>query len=276
VTYLSYTPRPPLNQFVQCLWQVIDGQAVRKERILPSGTTELVVNLHCDEVKIDSRHNSSRPMNLRGMAISGPYSGVFTIDAMQHTAIMGVHFRPGGAFALLGVPSSELTDTHLDAVDLWGDGAVRELRDRLGATTGPQERFQIMNDALSRRLRSARRQHPVVQLALRCFGPNGTGVQVREVARSVGLSHRSLITIFTREVGLSPKVFCRILRFRYLYGLAQENGKLDWAQVALACGFFDQSHLSNEFRKLSGLSPTEYLRQLQASRNVLPGHIAML
>ena len=48
-----------------------------------------------------------------------------------------------------------------------------------------------------------------------------------------------------------------------------------WAQLALECGFFDQSHLANEFRKLSGLTPTEYQRDIQEDRNLLSGHVAI-
>jgi AraC-like DNA-binding protein len=232
------------------------------------------VNLRDDEVKLDSRHNSPRPIALRGMAVSGAYSGVFTIDATQHAAMMGVHFKPGGACAVLGVPASELADTHVEAADLWGDRVVGELRGRLCAAESPRERFQIMEAALTSRLGPTRQQHPLVQFALTALGPDGAGMQVCDVAQCAGVSHRTLINIFTKQVGLPPKVYCRIRRFRSLHRLAQRSGTVDWAQLALACGFYDQSHLANEVRKLSGLTPTEYFRQLQATRNALPGHIA--
>ncbi|MPZ20179.1 MAG: helix-turn-helix domain-containing protein [Luteitalea sp.] len=273
--YLSYTPRPPLSEFVERIWLAVDGQLPRKDRILPSGTIELVVNLREDRVRIDGATDSTRARMFSGVAVSGTYSGVFIVDAMQHAAMMGVHFRPGGAFVVLGVPSGDLTDMHVDLAALWGEAAARELRERLCAAATHRERFQLLEAVLVGRLRSTVRRHPVVPFALERFGPSGLGASVREAARQAGLSHRRFITVFTAEVGLTPKLFCRVLRFQRVHALAQRTGHIDWAQMALACGYFDQSHLANEFRTLSGLSPTEYLRDVQDTLNLLRNHIAI-
>ena len=275
MVYLSYTPPAPLSQFVERLWLVSGGQLPRKERILPSGTVELVVNLCEDRVTIDSTMRRTCVTPYSGVVASGTYSGAFVIDAMQHELMMGVHFRPGGARAAFGVPASELTDSHVDLGAMGRDVAAQELRDRLCGAATHEARFQYLQHALSRLLPSASRIHPVVQFALERFGATGSGASVGDVARAAGLSHRRFLTIFTAEVGLSPKLFCRILRFRHLHALAQRTGRIDWAQIAQTCGFFDQSHLANEFRKLSGLTPTEYERDLQRSRDVLAGHVAI-
>ena len=275
VLYLSYTPRAPLNQFVERLWLVSGGQLPRKERILPSGTVELVVNLRDDRVTINRTMQSARARSFSGVVVSGTYSGAFVIDAMQHELMMGVHFRPGGAFGAFGVSAAELADAHVDLGAIWGDTAAHELRERLCGAATHEARFQRLQQTLTTQLPSRPRRHAVVQFALERFTATGLGASVRDVAREAGLSHRRFLTIFTTEVGLSPKLFCRILRFRHLHALAQRTGRIDWAQLAQACGFFDQSHLANEFRKLSGLTPTEYQRDLRHSRNVLDSHIAI-
>jgi AraC-like DNA-binding protein len=273
--YLSYTPRAPLNEFVERIWLVSGAQSPRKERILPSGTVELVVNLREDRVQIDRTAQSADARSFSGAVVSGTYSGAFIIDAMQHAAMMGVHFRPGGAFAVLGVPSSELANAHVDLAALWSEASARELRGRLCAAATHPRRFEYLEEVLVGRLPSRPRLDPVVPFALECFTPTGLGASVREVARRTGLSYRRFLTIFTAEVGLAPKLFCRIRRFQHVHALAQQTGHIDWAQLALECGFFDQSHLANEFRKLSGLTPTEYQRDIQNNRNLLSGHVAI-
>lgn len=273
--YLSYTPRAPLNQFVERLWLVSGGQLPRKERILPSGTVELVVNLSDHRVTIDRTMQSARVRSFSGVVVSGTYSGAFVIDAMQHELMMGVHFRPGGACGAFGVPAAELADAHVDLGAIWGDAAAHELRERLCGAATHEARFQCLQQTLTRQLPSRPRLQPVVQFALERFTATGLGASVRDVAREAGLSHRRFLTIFTTEVGLSPKLFCRILRFRHLHAVAQRTGRIDWAQLAQACGFFDQSHLANEFRKLSGLTPTEYQRDLRHSGILLDGHVAI-
>lgn len=275
MAYLSYAPRPPLNEFVERFWLVSGAQSPRKERILPGGTVELVINLHDDRVQIDRTPQRARARSFSGTVLSGAYSGAFIVDAMQHVAMMGVHFRPGGAFVVLGIPSAEFADAHVDLAALWGDAAARELRERLCTAPTHHRRFLYLEDVLTGRLASRSRLHPVVPFALECFTATGSGASVREVARRTGLSHRRFLTVFTTEVGLAPKLFCRILRFRHLHALAQHRVHIDWAQLALECGFFDQSHLANEFRKLSGLTPTEYQRDIQDKRNLLSGHVAI-
>jgi Domain of unknown function (DUF6597) len=91
----------------------------RRERILPSGTVELVFNLHDDQVRIDGTVKAARARTFAGAAVSGTYSGAFILDAMQHAAMMGVHFKPGGAYVVLGVLCSEFADDHVDLAALW-------------------------------------------------------------------------------------------------------------------------------------------------------------
>jgi AraC-like DNA-binding protein len=273
--YRSYVPRAPLNLFVERLWLVSEGQSPRREYILPSGTVELVVNLRDDKVQIEGTIHGARGRTLSGIAVSGTYTGAFIIDAMQHAAMMGVHFRPGGASVVLGVPSSELVDAHVDLAAVWGEAAARTLRERLCEAPTHQARFEYLEAELIHRLSGGWRQHAVVPFALQCFTSRGVGASVQEVARRFGISHRRFLTVFTTEVGLPPKQFCRILRFRHAHAVAQRVGRIDWTRLALACGFYDQSHLANEFRKLSGLTPTEYQRHIRETHNLLYSHIAV-
>jgi transcriptional regulator GlxA family with amidase domain len=102
-----------------------------------------------------------------------------------------------------------------------------------------------------------------VAIALNGFGPYGTGASVRDVARDVGICQRRFSSVFAAQVGLTPKLFCRILRFQRVRILADQIEKPDWAQIASTCGYFDQSHLINDFQEFSGFSPAEYLRRLR-------------
>jgi AraC-like DNA-binding protein len=109
-----------------------------------------------------------------------------------------------------------------------------------------------------------------VQFALRQLLK--TNARVERVAADVDLSHRRLIEIFAAEVGVSPKVFNRVGRFQRALNLAKQGESADWTQLALMCGYFDQSHLIREFGSLSGLSPTELLERSAA----MEGHHAAL
>ncbi len=184
------------------------------------------------------------------------------MNAMQHESMLGVHFKPAGAFPFLGALATEVTDTHADLADLWGR-PVNQLRERLCDALTPRHRFQIIEEVLTGRLRCSPKGHDAVETALNKFGPSGTGASVRDVARDVGLCQRQFRKVFADQVGLTPKVFCRILRFQRVRTMADQIEKPDWARIASSCGYFDQSHLINDFQEFSGFSPTEYLRRLR-------------
>jgi AraC-like DNA-binding protein len=263
--YLTYAPGLPINEFVDYFWLFDGGQTPRKERIVPSGTIELVINLRDDEIRIHNRAQSKQHKRFSGAVLSGTYSSIFVVDAMQHESMLGVHFKPGGAFPFLGALASELTDAHVDLADLWGRSGL-ELRERLCVVSTHRQRFQIMEEILTDRLHRSRKGHLAVAIALGVFGPNGTDASVRDVAHEVGLCQRRFSKVVAAQVGLTPKVFCRILRFQRVRTLADQIEKPDWAQIASICGYFDQSHLINDFLEFSGFSPTEYLRRLHQNQ----------
>jgi hypothetical protein len=141
VFFRSYTPAAPLRDFVGDFWLYEEyEQPHAKERIVPSGTVELVINLRDDELRIYDSRRPDHCRRLRGAIVSRAYSGPFVIDTAEDAAVIGVHFKPGGAFPFLGCPAGDLTDTHVDLPTLWGPDAV-ELRERLCAATAPADRF---------------------------------------------------------------------------------------------------------------------------------------
>lgn len=267
--YRSYTPSPPLAEFIERIWQCSDIPSHQPVRILPTGALELVINLSENEVRVYDSAQADRCERYSGAVVSGPYTECLLIDPMQHSAILGVHFKPGGAYPFLSAPADELSDLHLDLETLWGQSAA-DLREQLCSATF-DGRFLLLEDMLVARLRHAPVRHRAVPIALRMFAQSNGAATMHDVADRVGLSQRRFIQVFAAEVGLTPKLYCRVQRFHKARGLVLNVDAPDWAQVALACGYFDQSHLIRDFREFAGLSPGNYLRQ--PSERVLPSHI---
>ena len=114
VMLVRMRPRPPLDQFVECLWRMDAGPSPHaRERALPTGTVELVFDLRAGEP-----------------VICGPHSSYFELDTSVAISVIGVHFKPGGAAAFLGTPAGEFADRLVSLADVWGSRA-NGLRDRL-------------------------------------------------------------------------------------------------------------------------------------------------
>jgi AraC-like DNA-binding protein len=101
---------------------------------------------------------------------------------------------------------------------------------------------------------------PAIEFALRRFGRAPCVASVREVARAVGWSERRFSQVFREQVGLTPKVWCRVQRFQRVVRQLHAGVEIPWPELALECGFYDQSHFANEFRAFSGIDATTYTR----------------
>jgi AraC-like DNA-binding protein len=261
--FRSYTPASPLSEFIEDFW-LYDNYRPRHllERILPSGTVELVINLRGDELRIYDRGRPGVCERFSGAVVSGTYGRFFVIDTAEEASLLGVHFRPGGAFPFFGLPVSELVDTHVDLETLWGRSG-RELRERLRNATHPLDKFRVLEAILAARLSGAAMQGDVVRFAVGAFSRSG-GTTVHDVIQCVGLSHRRFIELFKTQVGLTPKLFHRVQRFHRILAHVRHAPALEWSHLAVDCGFFDQSHLIRDFVEFSGFSPAEFARHLQA------------
>ena len=255
--YRVHKPSPPLSAFVDYVWYVSDAPGHARERIVPSGTVELVINLHEDEFRIyGSAAKGEGCRRFRGAIVSGCYGAPFGIDTREHASVIGVHFRPGGAVGLLGAPPGELADTHVSLDELWGRRAT-ELRERLCAAAELRQRFQIPQHALIARLPHTPPGRGAVSAALSRL--DQPGVKVGEVTKAFGLSRRRFVEIFTEDVGMTPKRYGRVRRFQRALALAFESPSPAWAQLALECGYFDQAHLCRDWAEFTGFSPGELL-----------------
>jgi len=270
VLYRSYIPRPPLSHFVEVLWHYNGYQQPHdKERLLPDGSMELVINLREDQVRMYDRRNIGRCLSYPGSIVIGAQSEFFVIDTTEQAAVIGVHFKPGGAFPFFSLPAGELQNEHVALETLWGRDAAN-LRERLLAAATPDNKFRVLEHYLWRRVTKPLERHPAVGFALREFQQMTGGRSVADVTGQIGLSSRRFIQVFTDEVGLTPKLYCRVRRFQETLRHIGIGQRVDWASVALECGYFDQAHFYHDFRAFSGLSPSAYAAHRTEHLNHVP------
>ena len=254
---IQHRPQPPLDEFVEFLWCLSDGPTHKSERIVPGGTTELVFNLRSDRIVVSDPERCDSEQRFSGAVLTGPYTRSFDIDASRHTAMLGVHFKPVGARAVLGVPPAELRDTHVDLQQVWNTAAGR-LRERVCDAASHADRFRIVEAALMSRLRPELTARPAIARAVGALLPGGGHPQIGDLAGHAGLSHRQFIKDFTATVGVTPKLFGRLCRFRRAVDQIAYGGPCRWAQFACDCGYADQGHMIREFTFFSGLTPAQY------------------
>jgi AraC-like DNA-binding protein len=264
---LRRTPSPPLSTFIDMLWYIQAGPGLHaKERLLPTGTIELVVPLNEERSRFYDPENLDQFTEHNSPLLLGAQSGCVVIDASHEAPVVGVHFRPGGAFPFLGLPASEVENQSLSLEDIWGRNA-RRLRERILAAPGPHEKLDVLEQTLLARL-GAPQQHPAIAFAL---SELSRARKVSDIVDQIGISSRRFIQLFHDSVGLTPKVFSRVRRFQDTIVSIGNGRKVDWAALAADCGYYDQPHFNHEFRSFSGLSPERYL----VERTGQPNHVAL-
>lgn len=181
-------------------------------------------------------------------------------DGNQHG--VAVQVTPMGARAIFGLPAGALAGTVVALDDLLGAHA-RELYDRVADAPSWDTRFAALDDVLTRAARRRLDDPPEppseVVRAWRRLVATGGGIEIGRLAADVGWSRRHLSEKFRAEVGLSPKVAARVLRFeraRHLLALPTRPGL---AAVANTCGYYDQAHFTREWSELAGCSPTRWI-----------------
>jgi AraC-like DNA-binding protein len=169
---------------------------------------------------------------------------------------VGVYFRASSIRTVTKIPAGELTDQIVPLEDLWGD-AAQEWSERIAELQGDEDRVNALEQALVERFASPGQKRAsaldaagLAQLALNSRGR----ITVDELAKAGGVSRQHLTRVFREEIGVSPKVYCRLARFRSALALAGAPGT-NWADAALELGYSDQSHMISEFREFTGLTP---------------------
>ena len=258
--FRQHVPAAPLASYVDWFWFYQDlYPAHRREHVLPDGTFELIIDLR-DEPRRTFDRASGRETLFRNGWLSGAHSRYIVIDALPGSSMIGVHFKPGGASAILGFSADELRDSVVELEDLWG-AAAHELREQLLAARGASAKFAILEHALAARLARGRvdaAQQRRVFWARDQFIAGADELRIADVVDQLGISHKQFIEQFRRHVGLTPKLFCRIRRFQDVLARINTRKPVAWADVACACGYFDQAHFVHDFRAFSGLTPTSY------------------
>jgi AraC-like DNA-binding protein len=264
-------PELPLSQYVEMFWLWEDFHVAHpRERILPGGAMELVIKLSGDPFVLSYPSQPERRHTFCSPIVAGIRSEYFLVDTPQPTTILGVWFKSCAAIALFGVAAFELLNLHVPLDVLWGQQEASDLYHRLLEAAAPGERFRIVEQALLNRLADAAAPHYAVPYALKTFITTPHRQTVSDVVQEIGLSQRRFIQVFSEEIGLTPKLFCRIQRFQQALRMIAHGESSNWVEIALNCGYYDQAHLIRDFQEFAGMSPTMYTPQSREHRLNLP------
>lgn len=249
-TEIQCRPQPALADHVEVIFDSEGQVSYRRDRLLPAGLSHLLINLGPPQYLVEG---AARRV-FEDLWFSGQHETYLETEAPQGTVILGVVFRPFGAYSILGEDQHALTGEVIRLDALLGD-RVLQLREQLLNAGDPLVRLATVEGWLLERIRRGRATHPATRWATEQIAGSAGQIRIHDLARDSGYSRKYLIRLLRREVGLGPKALARIHRFHAFLDLLRREPLPEWSRLAVDCGYYDQSHLIREVRGFAGVTP---------------------
>jgi AraC-like DNA-binding protein len=252
--YVERRPAADLAAHLECVWSVSGRTSARTrgpERIVPDGCPELIVHLG-DPF---SRRIGARWVVQPRLFLAGTLTRPWRLRPGRRVDTLGLRFRPGAATAVFGTGLRPKVDVEIPLPRLVGSRLAKALRDALAKPRTRTRRMQAAEAWLAEHIAAVGPRpcaaQPAVDAILRSRGRR----RIDDVARALGWTRRRLERAFAQDLGLRPKMFARIVRLNAVLAEMGPEQRADIVDVALAAGYFDQSHLLRDFRALAGRLP---------------------
>lgn len=260
--YRVITPHPLLTSYIGCYWilRVPQGQPTRRELILPDGYAELILNYGQPYAWYDQVRDVEQV--IRTVHLVGERDASILVDLQDGLNQVGVKFKPVGLFALLRQPLDTLTNQLVRADEL-SDSSIQELSEQVFEASDDTAKIEILNSFFLKRLLVSDLPNQRIQAALKLILKHQGNIRVDEITNCLDIHYKTLERTFKTYVGLTPKVFARIVRFKQAYKQFHSVAVQD-PSFFLDLGYYDQNHFIKDFKYFLHTTPSAYLRKKRA------------
>ncbi|MHC4134232.1 MAG: DUF6597 domain-containing transcriptional factor [Planctomycetota bacterium] len=253
--FAIHQPDGLLASFVKCMWSMELGLApgqTTTERVAPTGCSCLLFNYGDRPSQIGAHGQwSLQPWG----HIAGQRTSFTDVQVSGPVGLVAVVLRPEVNAAVLGLPASELSGQQVEVEQVFGPAGARVCQQVVEAP-GPGARFRLLERFLVDHLAAV---DPIVDPRVRAFvrqvTASGGQLSVEQLASRLDLSRRQLERQVGAAVGMTPKEFCRIVRYQKVLALKQHDPSLSLTQLAYGGGYADQAHFNREFSRITGYTP---------------------
>ena len=258
--FKSYLPPQELNSLIREI-QVLHIQWNSGEELPPPFITCLAnteQNLYFfprDPIRTVTADGSQ--LTVPGAIITGPKNKPVGLLYDRDYLMVKVAFHPTGTYRLLDIPMQETVNSGLDATRFWGEDVTVVLH-CLCETNSYDEMIEIVGSFLQKKVKQkVKPAEPIDNVAVMMLDPFNE-YSLEEWASLACLSLRQFERNFITRVGISPKMFIRIVRFEHAMKVKNVSPDKSWAQIALECGYTDSSHLLKEFKLFGEFPPSNF------------------
>ncbi|WP_316793673.1 helix-turn-helix transcriptional regulator [Pedobacter frigoris] len=254
MTHFHFEPFPALLEYIDSIYIIDIDFSVELTlspiyTFVPTHTRFLCFYLH-DQVKVKKEEGFVAKAE---SVIIGPQLNPVTLDLGKRHHTIIVSLKPCGMYRLLGISMDEIVDKDFDARLVMGK-EIDELIDRLKEAKTNYQKNQIVQGYLLLKLPRLKPALPFDRAMLHLVHANGN-LTVDQVASQSCVSTRQFERVCLERIGLSPKLYARMVRFSYAYKLKEIYPQMPWSQISYMCGYFDQTHFIRDFKQFAKFTP---------------------
>ncbi len=246
-------PNTCLRQYISRYWLWEDEQDLPK--LLPGTGTELMFHYHQPPVLLTPTDENLLP----NCHIISPRYGFYPLRPTNRVGFIAVRFRAGAFRHFCNEASNDLIDSFIDIKNLWGGKGYEFEQLIIGART-LEERIRIIESFLMEFLEKYHRSEQWVDMAVKNVLYQYNTIKLKDISRDLFISDRQFQRKLKESVGVSPKTFQRIARFESVVKNLLLHKNKHYLDLALANGYYDQSHFIKEFRNNVGEYPSAFLQ----------------
>ncbi|WP_179018472.1 helix-turn-helix domain-containing protein [Winogradskyella forsetii] len=257
--YNQHLLKAPLKDFIESIFYFKGFTPDHSiERVVPTGHVFILFELDGIERHTYDRETLKPNGTYKNVWVSGTHKDYLSISAPQNSEMLVVQFKTSGAYPFIHQPIHQLNNKVVEAQELFGQ-AIIDLRTQIAVTKDTAEKFNILENWLTKRFTSTKVPNPSLihvlnELRTKPIADHNT------IISSYSKTQKHLINEFKTYFGLTPKVLHRIFRFNELLKQIQNKEHLAWSQITYEFGYSDQSHFIKEFKEFSGFNPQEFIK----------------
>ena len=255
--YREFQPSAALSGHIECFWTLEgthssqDRQPPPPERLLPDGCIEVILNFGAPFLE----HKEGGKCELQPLLfVVGQMTRPVLVSPTGSVQLLGVRFAPGGTLGVFPLPPGELTNTVVPLFDVL-PSVYLESSKLVNASSKMPEKVRLIETLLLRHITANGERRASLRLAISTIIASGGQISLDRLAIDSGITGRQLERRFVSEVGIGPKLLCRVLRFQQVFR-AVERSDRNWANIAVECGYYDQAHLIRDFQQFAGQTPS--------------------
>ena len=255
MVYKQLQPSVQLSSIIKSFWMTDSGydKAIVQEKVIPDGYPEMI--FHYKDPYKSNINGRWRDLGDKYI-IAGQIRNCFFLENTGYTGMFSIKFQPWAFHTLFGINMSSLTDNAI----LIPDKILKTIEplkaiafEKISFEEKVKQSEQWIKEFVKTKTNKKNPGEAAVNLILDSNGQ----LSLDEILTKTKLSERQLERYFKKAIGLTPKFYCRIIRFAYIFKLTLANNS-NWSEISTQAGFYDQSHFIKNFKEFTGEEPSKY------------------